>query len=113
MKVIIAGSRDIFDYDIVKKAIEESKFEITEVVSGNARGVDSLGERWAYEHKIPVKRFPADWDKHGKAAGPIRNSEMANYSEALIAIWDGSSRGTNNMIDIAKKKNLKVFVKII
>jgi len=113
MKVIIAGSREIFDYNIVKEAIEESKFEITEVVSGTARGVDSLGERWAYEHKIPVKRFPADWDKHGKAAGIIRNSEMANYGEALIAIWDGESRGTKNMIDTAKKKNLQVFIKII
>lgn len=113
MKVIIAGSREIFDYEVVKMAIEESKFEITEVVSGVARGVDSLGERYAYERKIQIKRFPADWDKHGKAAGPIRNIEMANYAEALIAIWDGKSRGTKHMINEAKKKNLKVFVKIV
>jgi hypothetical protein len=75
--------------------------QITEIVSGAARGIDSLGERWA-EYRpdpIPVKQFPADWDTHGKAAGPIRNRAMADYADALLVVWDGKSRGTKNMLD--------------
>lgn len=109
MKVIIAGSRSIKDRKIVDKAIEASGFSITEVVSGGASGVDSLGEAWAADHKIPVKQFPAKWELHGKAAGPIRNKQMADYAEALIAVWDGNSRGTLNMITQAKCKGLHVY----
>ena len=85
-------------------------WDVTEVVSGTARGVDSLGEQWAKTQNIPIKRFPADWNTHGRAAGHIRNAEMANYAEALVALWDGQSRGTKNMIASAQKKGLKVFV---
>ncbi len=109
MKTIIAGSRSLHDYDAVCKAIENSLFDITEVVSGTANGVDRMGEIWASENGIPVKRFPADWNRHGKAAGPIRNQQMGDYAEALIAITTGSP-GTRNMIEYAKKKGLKVFV---
>lgn len=111
MKVIIAGSRDIYDYDLVKEAIVASGFEITEVVSGRARGVDSLGERWAHENGVPLQTFPADWEKFGKAAGPIRNGEMAEYSEALIAVmWSEGSKGTANMVKQAEAKGLRTFV---
>lgn len=113
MKVIIAGSRDINDYELVKQAIKESEFHITEVVSGNARGVDQCGEEWAFDFDIPIKMFKPDWDKFGKSAGIRRNEEMANYADALIAIWDGSSRGTNHMIEYATKKGIDVFVKKI
>jgi hypothetical protein len=112
MKTIIAGGRDVTDCLIVRAAIVASGFdtEITEVVSGGARGVDAMGERWAREVGIPVRVFPADWDKHGKAAGPIRNGQMADYADALIAVWNGQSRGTSNMIEQAKAKGLRVFV---
>lgn len=110
MKVIIAGSRDIDTYDIVEKAVVESGFSITEVVSGHANGVDKLGELYAKKHNIPFKTFPAEWEKFGLGAGYRRNSEMADYAEALIAITNGS-KGTANMIEIANKKHLKVFVK--
>jgi hypothetical protein len=112
MKVIIAGSRDICDYDLVVKAIVASKFEITEVVSGCCRGVDMLGEEWARKWEVPIVRFPADWAAYGKSAGYIRNNQMAKYvgSEGgLIAITNGS-RGTANMISIAHKLKLEVFV---
>lgn len=108
MKTIIAGSRTITDYDIVKKAVQESGFKITEVVSGTAKGVDSLGEQWALENGVPVKRFPADWNKHGNSAGPIRNEQMGDYSEALIAVHNGS-KGTAHMLEYAIKKGLHVF----
>lgn len=111
MRTIIAGSRNIFDYDLLLDAIENCGWEITEVVSGTAQGVDRLGEHWANENNIKLRRFPANWNKHGRSAGPIRNKEMANYSEALIALWDGNSCGTEHMIKEAKKCGLKIIVK--
>jgi len=110
MKVIIAGSRDFTDDEQLRAAIADAGFEILAVISGGARGVDALGEKWAEENGIPVKVFPADWDLHGKAAGPIRNREMAEAADALIALWDGESRGTKNMINTARKKGLKTHI---
>jgi len=114
MKVIIAGSRDITDINLVYQSVHYAKKElqwnITEVVSGGAKGIDTLAEQFAEEQNIPLKVFPADWNTHRKAAGPIRNRKMAEYADALIAIWDGESRGTANMIQEAKNKNLKVYV---
>ncbi len=111
MKVIIAGSRSITDYDFVCRVIEESCFKITEVISGTARGVDQLGERWAKENGIPVAKFPADWDKNGKAAGYIRNTDMGSYGDGLIAVWDGKSKGTGHMVDIMGKLGKEIFVR--
>jgi predicted Rossmann fold nucleotide-binding protein DprA/Smf involved in DNA uptake len=110
MKTIIAGCRDVNDYNAVVEAVRDSEFQITEVVSGKAAGVDTLGERWAQENGIPVKEFPADWDRYGKRAGPIRNRQMAEYAEALIAVWDEKSAGTMNMISIAMDLGLLVYV---
>ena len=111
MKTIIAGSRSITDLSVIYKAVEESGFTITEVVCGGARGVDSLGRKWAGNgNRIPVKLFLPDWANQGKSAGYKRNVEMANYADALIAIWDGISKGTQHMINIAEQKGLKVFI---
>jgi len=113
MKTIIAGSRTITDFNELLKAIKDSKFDISEVVSGTARGVDLMGEKWAEWSDTPLKRFPAEWDRWRKQAGFMRNTEMANYADALIAVWDGESKGTKNMIDTAKRYGLKVFVRNI
>lgn len=113
MKVIIAGGRDFTNYALVEEAIKRSAFEITQVVSGNAKGVDTLGEVWALANNVPVEAFPADWATHGRAAGPIRNREMADYADALIAIWDGESKGTANMIMQARNKKLNVFIYLV
>lgn len=102
--------RNFTDYETLLKAIAACGWQISEVVSGGASGVDALGERWGHENMLPVTRFPADWGKHGNAAGPIRNREMASYAHALVAIWDGKSRGTSNMIDEARRRNLTVVV---
>ena len=110
MKVIIAGTRTITSAIVVDMAIRESLFEITEVVSGTATGPDQLGEAWAVARGIPVKQFPADWEQHGLRAGFIRNVAMADYADALIAIWDGQSKGTEHMIKTALKKGLKVYI---
>jgi len=113
MRTIIAGTRDIISYYQVVTAIRESGFEITEVISGTARGVDSLGERWAREKNIPCQQFPAQWDKYGKSAGYRRNEDMAKVADALIAVWDGQSRGTKHMINIARTRGLQVFIRFV
>lgn len=120
MRTIIAGSRQITDPCIVEDAIRLSGFDISEVVSGRCRvnveghpeikTVDEIGEDWAALNDLPIKLFPAQWRTHGKAAGPIRNREMALYADALVAVWDGRSRGTKSMIDLAYQHGLKVYV---
>ena len=114
MKVIIAGSRDITSYESIKQAIFNASMcgipEITEVVSGTARGVDMLGERYANDNNITIVKYPAQWGIYGKKAGYIRNEEMAHYADALISVWDGVSRGSKHMINIAEEKGLIVYV---
>ena len=110
MRTIVAGSRDIQNYSVVCDAVGASGFEITTVISGEARGVDLLGERWGREHNVPVEGFPADWKRHGKKAGVLRNIQMLENADALIAIWDVKSKGTKHMIDVATMKGLKVYV---
>ena len=99
MKVIIAGSRNIEDYALVVQAMSRCGYEVTEVVSGCATGIDRLGEQWATTNNIPITEMPANWNRDGKAAGPIRNRDMAKYADAAVIVWDGKSAGTRNMID--------------
>lgn len=113
MRCIIAGSRNINDYDLVVKTIKESGFIISEIVCGAAQGVDSLGERYAKENKIKLSYFYANWKEYGKAAGPKRNEQMGKYSDALIAVYDGYSKGTKHMIDFMKKQKKPVYIKYI
>lgn len=113
MICIIAGSRDVQDFRVVEQAFNAASLQlpaVTEIVSGTARGVDRLGEQLTGVKNIPVQRFPADWDKYGKGAGHIRNKQMADYADVLIAIWDGKSKGTDNMIKTMLKLNKPVWV---
>jgi len=111
-KVIIAGGRDFDDYEIMRdkcRILLTNKEDVV-IVSGTANGADKLGEVFAVYHEYEVERYPANWDLHGKSAGYIRNSEMADVASALIAFWDGVSRGTKHMIDLARKKGLLVRI---
>ena len=110
MKVIIAGTRDYTDYNELVDTVKRTCWTITEVVSGGAKGADALGEQYAKTYNIPLTVFKADWNKHGKAAGPIRNREMAKYADGLIAFWDGVSKGTGNMITEATNAGIKTHV---
>ena len=113
-KVIIAGCRDFTDYELLREKcdyhLQNLRLEDIVIVSGHASGADSLGERYAQERGFQLETYPADWKAHGRAAGPIRNAKMARVAHALIAFWDGKSRGTKNMIDTARKHNLQVAV---
>lgn len=113
MKTIIAGSRTILEMARVEQAIAQSGFVISEVVCGEANGVDTLGKVWAREHGIPVKSFFPNWYPQGvynKFAGFARNEEMGDYADALVAIWDGKSGGTKHMIQYMKKLKKPVYI---
>ena len=122
LRVIIAGSRDFSDYELLKKSTIEIITkktmlpDLTRIVSGGARGADTLGERFANEMGLEISRFIPDWDGLGKRAGYVRNAEMAKFAVEddndgmLIAFWDGQSRGTKHMIDLAKRYGLEVHV---
>ncbi len=110
MKVIIAGSRTGFTLVDVERAIADSGFAIKEVVSGCARGVDTLGEVWARRNNRLVHRFYADWGMYGSRAGFVRNQRMGEYADVLIAVWDGLSPGTRHMIDIMNALEKPVHV---
>ncbi len=113
MKLIIAGSRNFFDYDKLLSLMDTEIrpwYRITEIVSGGAKGADHLGEVYAKEFGIPLKIFRADWDTLGKAAGPIRNGQMGDYADSVLALWDGSSRGTLHMINYMRKLKKLVFI---
>lgn len=117
-RVIIAGSREIAEYLYVAEAMRaaEQRFpwgRIARIVSGGARGVDRLGERWARENHVAVKRFPVspqEWQAAPRTAGHARNSRMAEYATHLVAVWDGRSGGTRNMIDQARRRGLPTLV---
>lgn len=114
-KVIIAGGRDFCDYPLLCEKCDsilsqKRQSHSVVIVSGTARGADYLGERYANERNYPIQRFPPDWSADGKAAGFIRNAQMAKAADALVAFWDGTSKGTANMIEVAKKRKLQVRV---
>lgn len=118
-RIIIAGGRDFNDYDLLSLAVDQLINEIqpikVEIVSGTCKGTDKLGERYADMNGYPIRRFYPDWDKYGLVAGPIRNKQMAEYAAEysngyLVAFWDGSSKGTKNMIETAQLYGLKIKV---
>lgn len=113
MRTIIAGGRDVTSHGHLVRALQNCGWRPTVVLSGAARGADTLGEEWAIMCGVPLEKYPADWDMFGKRAGYMRNSEMAEKAEALIALWDGKSRGTAHMIEIAKRHGLRVHVEMV
>lgn len=111
MKTVIAGSRlASITADTVAQAVRECGWDPSLVISGTAMGADRAGELWAEANGIPILRCPANWDLHGRSAGIIRNTEMAGKADALIALWDGKSKGTYHMINVAQSKGLRVYV---
>ena len=115
MKLIIAGGRDFDDYHLLEKEVayfitDHLKAKSVEIVSGGAKGADKLAEYYAWQYKMKIHIFNADWQNHGKSAGPIRNEDMAKFSDACIVFWDGKSRGSANMINVAKRRGLQLKI---
>ncbi|OUO26617.1 hypothetical protein B5F87_13695 [Eubacterium sp. An3] len=116
-RIIVAGSRNFTDYSVVEKVLQDYlktyPWEV-EMISGTAKGADLLGERFASTYGYKIVRFPANWTRYGKSAGPIRNEEMAKYAAkeygVLFAFWNGSSRGTKSMIEFAKQYGLEIHI---
>lgn len=112
-RVIIAGSRGFGDYIRLKNTMDhllQNKTDDICVVCGEARGADALGRRYAEERGYKILSFPANWEEHGRKAGYLRNVEMAKNADALVAFWDGESRGTKHMIDISRKHGLQIRI---
>ena len=113
-RVIIAGGRDFNNYPGLAQTMDRLLANVTDeivIVCGMAQGADKLGEQYAKERGYTVRYFPADWDGMGRGAGFIRTEEMAQNADALVAFWDGKSRGTKHMIETAQKHKLDVRVK--
>lgn len=123
IRLIVAGTRTFDDYVLMKGKLDQIILGLREdcsgapvvIISGNAKGADQLGIRYAMERNLSFRRFPAQWHQYGKAAGPMRNAQMLAYAKegipALVAFWDGKSRGTDNMIQAARQG--KAFVRVI
>ena len=109
MELAIIGSRSFNDYDKLKNEVDKIE-NITTIISGGAKGADTLAEKYAFEKNIPIKIFPANWSKFGKRAGIIRNKEIIDNCDKVIAFWDGESRGTTNSITVAKNKGKGVIL---
>ena len=117
-RVVVAGCRDYNNYDEAKIYIDFCLSNIRQeneiiIVSGCASGADAIGERYARENGFKVEKYPANWGKYGKGAGPMRNRQMAEVCDYVICFWDGKSRGTKSMIEFAKDFNKAVRVKKI
>lgn len=108
MKVAVIGSRSFNDYEEVKRILSEIK--ITLLISGGASGADSLGERYAKENNIETKIFLPDWNKHGKVAGLLRNTDIVNEAELVVAFWDGVSKGTKDSLNKAQEKGKNILI---
>ncbi len=117
-RVVIAGCRNYENYDEAKTFIDfclsniRNENEII-IISGGCRGADAIGERYAKENGFKIEKYPADWAKYGKSAGPIRNEQMAQIADYVISFWDTKSKGTKSMIEYAIKYNKPIKIKKI
>ena len=117
-RVVIAGSRDYTNYEEAKVYIDFCLSNIRKandiiIISGCASGADAIGEQYAEENGFKVEKYPANWEKYGRSAGPIRNKQMAEITDYVICFWDGKSKGTKSMIEFAKKYNKTIKLKLI
>jgi hypothetical protein len=112
MKLAVIGSRTFNNYITLKIVIDDlcDAFNIDTIVSGGAKGADRLAEVYADEHHLKLDVYPADWDKHGRAAGYIRNNFIWDNADMGVAFWDGQSKGTAHSFDISKKQSKPLYV---
>jgi hypothetical protein len=112
LRVLVCGSRNFIDVEPFDEVMDEYIGKITTIIHGSARGADMQAHLWGLRNNVPIEEYPADWKLHGKRAGPIRNSQMLleGAPDLVVAFWDGESKGTKNMIEIAEKAGVKTIV---
>lgn len=114
MRIVIGGCRDFNDDALFSQQVSRilASYPLSETVflSGHCSGADELAERYASEHGIQTELYPADWQRYGRAAGPIRNEQMVMQADCVIAFWDGKSRGTKSLISFAQKHNKILYI---
>lgn len=109
MKIAIIGSRTITNYNLESIVSDE----VTEIVSGSAKGADTLAREYAEKHGLKYTEFLPDYSRYGKAAPIVRNKQIADYSDKVIALWNGKSKGTKSVIDYCRKENIEIEIKVI
>ncbi|MCP4468825.1 MAG: DUF2493 domain-containing protein [Halieaceae bacterium] len=111
-KIVVAGGRTFADYELMKRKLDVllAKRDNLMIISGTAGGADRLGERYAEEREVEILRMPANWEAEGRSAGYKRNVRMAERADAVCVFWDGKSKGSKHMIDIARHHNLPLRV---
>ena len=112
MRLIVAGSREIHNVDLIETHMFafEDRYGLFDLICGMARGVDMAAHDIAESYRIPIHEYPAEWDKYGKSAGYRRNAEMAKHADALMVFWNGGSKGTKHMIDIALQRRIPTIL---
>jgi hypothetical protein len=110
LKIGVVGSRGFNDYKLLKDTLDKYLDSVYLIVSGGAKGADQLGEKWANENGIKTLIFKPEWDKFGKVAGFLRNKDIVDHSDIIIAFWDGMSRGSEDTIKQAKKAGKEVII---
>lgn len=117
-RIVIGGCRDFNDYSIFEPFVDKCLQRLSAegnivILSGHCSGVDTMAEKYAKEHDYELEIYPAEWEKYGKKAGPLRNELMVQKSNYVIAFWDEKSRGTKSLIQYAEKNDRPIRVKII
>jgi len=107
VRVLVSGSRSITDPALVERAIVDSGFPVTLLLSGGAIGVDRIAEAWATRQGIPIEQIKPDWKQHGRGAGFKANEALIARAEAVVVVWDGVSKGTSDVISQAERNHVK------
>jgi len=108
MKIAIIGSRSFINIDLMTQTLND--LDIDEIISGGAKGADTLARNYAIENRIPLKEFKPDWAQYGRGAGIIRNKQIIDSADYILAFWDGQSKGTQSSINYAKKNDKPIKV---
>lgn len=109
MRMLVCGGRDFSDADWLGKILSSYRDVITEIIHGAAKGADTMAGAWARAHDIPVKEFPADWERYGKGAGPIRNMQMLHEGKPQLLLAFPGGSGTAHMVRIARREGVKIL----
>lgn len=110
MRVAVVGTRTYGEYEVVKKVLDTIIKEDDIVVSGGAKGVDELAAKYAHERGLRLEVYEADWSTYGRKAGPLRNTEIVDVSDVIVAFWDHKSKGTLDTINKAKKRRKSLTI---